>query len=83
MFYIVGRKYIKDELVHNKYFYSTLIIIAGMFFEIAIVPFVIIIATFFIDPILAITLLITIPLSIPIYKWSRKATTWQKPMALI
>jgi ATP-binding cassette subfamily B protein len=53
-------------------------IIAGMFFEIAIVPFVIIIATFFIDPILAITLLITIPLSIPIYKWSRKETKWEK-----
>lgn len=53
-------------------------IIAGMFFEIAIVPFVIIVATFFIDPILAIALLIAIPLSIPIYKWSRKETKWEK-----
>ena len=53
-------------------------IIAGMFFEIAIVPFVIIVATLFIDPILAIALLIAIPLSIPIYKWSRKETKWEK-----
>lgn len=53
-------------------------IIAGMFFEIAIVPFVIIVATFFINPILAIALLIAIPLSIPIYKWSRKETKWEK-----
>lgn len=53
-------------------------IIAGMFFEVAVIPVVIIIATFFIDPILALTLLIAIILSIPIYKWSRKGTKWEK-----
>ncbi|MFV7789686.1 ABC transporter ATP-binding protein [Aliarcobacter lanthieri] len=53
-------------------------IIAGMFFEVVIVPIVIIIATFFIDPRLAIVLLVAIPLSYPIYKWSRKGTKWEK-----
>lgn len=53
-------------------------IIAGMFFEVIIVPVVIIIATFFIEPLLAITLLIAIPLSFPIYKYSREKTKWEK-----
>ncbi len=53
-------------------------IVSGMFFEVAIVPIVIIVATFFIDPVMALALLIAIPLSIPIYKWSRTQTKWDK-----
>ncbi|RBQ32530.1 ABC transporter ATP-binding protein/permease [Arcobacter sp. FW59] len=53
-------------------------IIAGMFFEVAVVPVVIIIATFFIDPILAIVLIFAIPLAYPIYKWKRNGTKWEK-----
>lgn len=52
--------------------------LAGMFFETTIIPFIIIVATFLINPILAIALLIAIILSIPIYKWSRKASKWEK-----
>ena len=52
--------------------------LAGMFFETTVIPFIIIVATFFINPILAIALLIAIILSIPIYKWSRKASKWEK-----
>lgn len=53
-------------------------IIAGMFFEVAVVPMVIIVATFFINPILALTIMIAIVLAVPIYKWSRKETKWEK-----
>ncbi|RXJ57644.1 ABC transporter ATP-binding protein [Candidatus Marinarcus aquaticus] len=53
-------------------------IIAGMFFEVAIVPVVLIIATFFIDPSMAFALLIALPVAIPIYSWSRKKTKWDK-----
>lgn len=53
-------------------------IVSGMFFEVAIVPLVIIIATFFIDPSMAIALLIAFPFAIPIYNWSRKKTKWDK-----
>lgn len=47
-------------------------IIAGMFFEVVIVPVVLILATFFIDPLMAFALLIAFPVAIPIYIWSRK-----------
>ncbi len=53
-------------------------IIAGMFFEVAVVPLVIIVTTFFINPILAIALFIAIFLSLPIYKWYRNGTKWEK-----
>lgn len=53
-------------------------IVSGMFFEVAIVPIVIIIATFFIEPTMALALLIAFPLAVPIYKWSRKKTKWDK-----
>ena len=53
-------------------------IVSGMFFEVAIVPIVIIIATFFIDPAMALALLIAFPIAVPIYKWSRKQTKWDK-----
>lgn len=53
-------------------------IVSGMFFEVAIVPIVIIIATFFIEPSLALALLIAFPIAIPIYMWSRKKTKWDK-----
>ncbi|RXI43383.1 ABC transporter ATP-binding protein/permease [Malaciobacter mytili] len=53
-------------------------IVSGMFFEVAIIPIVIIIATFFIDVSLAFALLIAFPLAIPIYTWSRKKTKWDK-----
>ncbi|OCL85434.1 hypothetical protein AAX27_02141 [Aliarcobacter thereius] len=46
-------------------------IIAGMFFEVVVIPLVIILATFFINPTLSIALIIAIFLSIPIYKWYR------------
>ncbi len=52
--------------------------VAGMFFEVVIVPMVIVLATFFIDPLIGLTLLIILPLSIPIYKYSRKQTKWNK-----
>lgn len=53
-------------------------IVSGMFFEVLIVPLVIILATFFIDPSMALALLIAIPFAIPIYYWSRKKTKWDK-----
>ena len=53
-------------------------VISGMFFEAVIVPIVIIIAIFFIDPAMALVLLIAFPLVIPIYNWSRKKTKWDK-----
>ncbi|OCL85289.1 putative multidrug export ATP-binding/permease protein [Aliarcobacter thereius] len=53
-------------------------IIAGMFFEVVVIPLVIILATFFINPTLSIALLIAIFLSIPIYKWYRKGAKWEK-----
>jgi len=53
-------------------------IIAGMFFEVAVVPLVIIIATFFINPTLAFALIIAIFMALPIYKWYRNGTKWEK-----
>ena len=53
-------------------------IVSGMFFEVAIVPIVIVIATFFIDPAMALALLIAFPIAVPVYKWSRKKTKWDK-----
>ncbi|RXK13285.1 ABC transporter ATP-binding protein/permease [Halarcobacter mediterraneus] len=53
-------------------------IVSGMFFEVAIVPIVIVIATFFIDPAMALALLIALPIAVPVYKWSRKKTKWDK-----
>ncbi|NVJ54536.1 MAG: ABC transporter ATP-binding protein [Campylobacteraceae bacterium] len=53
-------------------------IVSGMFFEVLVVPLVIIIATFFIDPSMAIALLIALPFAVPIYYWSRKKTRWDK-----
>lgn len=53
-------------------------IVAGMGLEAVVVPLVIIIATFFININLALTMLIAFPISIPIYKWSRKLTKKEK-----
>ncbi|RXJ94841.1 ABC transporter ATP-binding protein/permease [Malaciobacter molluscorum] len=53
-------------------------VVAGMFFEVTIVPIVIMIATFFINPFMALALIIALPLAIPIYRWSRTQTKWDK-----
>ncbi len=53
-------------------------VVAGIIFEVAIVPMVIIITTFFIDPAMALTLLIALPLAVPIYIWNRKKTKGDK-----
>lgn len=53
-------------------------IVAGMGLEAIIVPLVIICGTFFINIKIALIMLIFLPLSIPIYKWSRQATKEEK-----
>ncbi len=53
-------------------------IVAGMALEIMVVPSVIILGTFLIEPYIALALLISLPFAIPIYKWSRKKTNWEK-----
>lgn len=53
-------------------------VVAGMALEAMIVPMVIVVATFFINVKMAITILIAFPLSIPIYKWSRQLTKKEK-----
>ncbi|MCV6609106.1 MAG: ABC transporter ATP-binding protein, partial [Campylobacterales bacterium] len=53
-------------------------VVAGMFFEAAVVPIVIIVATFFVEPAMALALLIAFPLAVPIYRWSRRKTKWDK-----
>lgn len=53
-------------------------VVAGMAFETFVVPLIIIIATFFIDPKMAMAIIIALPLSYPIYKWSRKLTRKEK-----
>jgi ATP-binding cassette subfamily B protein len=53
-------------------------IIAGMFFEALIIPLVIVIAMLFINVPLAIALCIGFLFALPIYKWSRRKTKWEK-----
>jgi len=53
-------------------------IVAGMGFEAFIVPVVIILATFFINAKMAISMLIAFTIAIPIYKWSRRKTKKEK-----
>ena len=53
-------------------------IVAGMALETIVVPLVIIIAAFFIDPVIGFTLLIAIFVGVPIYNWSRSKTKWDK-----
>jgi len=53
-------------------------IIAGMLFEVMIIPLVIVVATFFIYPSLAFALLIAIFIALPIYKWYRSGNQWEK-----
>lgn len=38
MFYLMGRKYIREEIVQNKYFYSTIIVVVGMLLLAKIIP---------------------------------------------
>lgn len=53
-------------------------VVAGMAFETFVVPLIIIIATFFIDPRMAFAIILALPLSYPIYKWSRNKTKKEK-----
>lgn len=53
-------------------------VVAGMAFETFVVPVVIIVATFFIEPKMALAIIIALPLSYPIYKWSRNLTRKEK-----
>lgn len=53
-------------------------IVAGMGLEAFVVPVIIILTTFFINVKMALAMLIALPLSIPIYKWSRSKTKNEK-----
>jgi len=55
-------------------------VVAGMALEAVIVPIVIVIGTLFINVNMAIAMMIAFPLSIPIYKWSRRATKKEKTL---
>ncbi len=56
----------------------TMGIIAGMFFEATIVPIVVVITTFFINPTLGFVLIIAFFIAIPIYSWSRRKGKLEK-----
>ncbi len=53
-------------------------VVAGMAFETLVVPAVIIIATFFIEAKMALAIIVILPLSYPIYRWSRNLTKKEK-----
>jgi len=53
-------------------------IIVGMLFEVMVIPLVIVVATFFINPSLAFALLISLFIALPIYKWYRSGNHWEK-----
>lgn len=58
-------------------------IVAGMAFETFVIPIVIIGATFFIEPKMALAIIIVLPLSYPIYRWSRNLTRKEKEDNLV
>lgn len=62
---------VDDSVLHMS-------VVAGMAFEALIVPIVIIAATFFIDTKMALAILLVLPISIPIYFWSRKSAYQEK-----
>jgi len=58
-------------------------IVAGMAFEALIIPSIILLSTFFIDWRMALAIIIVLPLTYPIYKWSRKLTKKEREDNLI
>lgn len=53
-------------------------IVAGMFFEAIIIPLVVVLTTFFINPLLSFIFLLGFILAIPIYKWGRLKSKHEK-----
>jgi len=52
--------------------------VSGMFFEALIIPLIIIVMTFFIDPRMALAIILVLPLTYPIYQWRRKYSKKEK-----
>lgn len=53
-------------------------VVASLFFEILLVPFSVILITFFIDWRMALTMLLVLPLALPLYHWKRRASIEEK-----
>ena len=53
-------------------------VVAGMFFEVLIIPLIIIITIFFIDIKMALVIIMVLPFSIPLYRYSRKLSKKEK-----